>query len=45
VILGQQWVPIVAPDDLDDIPASTAKHGLEFLDDLAVTTYRAVQAL
>ena len=45
VILGQQWVPIVAPDHLDDIPASTAKHRLEFLDDLAVTTHRAVQAL
>ena len=45
VILGPQWVPIVAPDHLDDIPASAAKHRLEFLDDLAVTAHRAVQAL
>ena len=45
VILGPQRVPIVAPDHLDDIPASPAKHRLEFLDDLTVTTHRAVQAL
>src|SRR6185503_18378589 len=45
VILGQQWVPIVTPDHFDDIPAGTAKHRLELLDDLPITTHWTVQAL
>src|SRR5215471_19084184 len=45
MVLGQQRVPIAAPDDLEDIPASAAKHRLELLDNLAIATHRAVQAL
>jgi hypothetical protein len=42
---GQEVVPLAAPDDLDHIPSGTAEHRFEFLDDLAVTAHRAVEAL
>ncbi|ETJ03975.1 MAG: Arginase/agmatinase/formimionoglutamate hydrolase, arginase family [Actinomyces urogenitalis DORA_12] len=45
LVRGQQLVPATAPDDLDDVPACALKEGLQLLDDLAVTTHRAVQAL
>src|SRR5262245_48768890 len=45
MVFGQQWVPIAAPDHLDDVPTGAAEHRLEFLDNLAVATYRAIQAL
>src|SRR4051812_40487752 len=41
----EQRVPAPAPDDLDDVPARAAEHGLELLDDLAVAADRAVEAL
>src|SRR5207302_707079 len=44
-VLGQQRVPVAAPDDLDHVPACTAEERLELLDDLAVAAHRAVQAL
>lgn len=46
VLVGmQQRIPLTAPDDLDDIPACAAEERLQFLDDLAVTANRAVEAL
>ena len=44
-VLGQQGIPVTAPDHLDDIPAGTAEHAFEFLNDLAVAAHRAIQAL
>ena len=45
LVLGKKRIPFVAPDHLDHIPAGTAKHSLEFLNDLAVASHRAVQPL
>ena len=45
LVLGQQRVPETAPDDLVDVPLGAAEHAFEFLNDLAVTAYRTVQAL
>ena len=44
-VLGQQRIPAVAPQHLDDIPAGTEEGRLELLNDLAVTTHRAVETL
>ena len=44
-VLGEQVVPVAAPDHLDDVPAGAAEVRLEFLDDLAVAAHRAVEAL
>ena len=44
-VLGQQRVPVPAPDDLDHVPARAAEERLELLDDLAVAADRAVQPL
>ena len=44
-VLGQQGVPLAAPDHLDDVPAGAAEVGLELLDHLAVAPDRPVQAL
>ena len=44
-VARQQVVPLAGPDDLDDVPASAAERRLELLDDLAVATHRAVEAL
>src|SRR5207245_8431497 len=44
-ILGEQRVPVAAPDNLDDVPAGAAEGGLEFLDYLAIAADRAVEAL
>ena len=41
----QQHVPLAAPDHFDDVPARASEEGLEFLDDLAVTAHRSVEAL
>ena len=45
LVLGQQRVPVVAPDDLDDIPAGAAEGAFQLLDDLAVAAHRAVEPL
>ncbi|KAF1042977.1 MAG: hypothetical protein GAK34_02735 [Delftia tsuruhatensis] len=45
LVLGQQLVPALAPQQLDDVPAGAAELALEFLDDLAVAAHRTVQAL
>ena len=45
LILGQQRVPIRAPDDFDDVPACSAERRFKLLDNLAIATYRTVKAL
>ena len=45
LVACQQRIPAGAPDQLDDVPASTTELAFEFLDDLAVAAHRAVQAL
>ena len=44
-VFCQQRIPARTPDDLENIPAGTAKCCLEFLDNFAVAAYRSVQAL
>ena len=44
-VLGQQRVPEAAPDHLVDVPLGATEHAFEFLNDLAVTAHRAVEAL
>ncbi len=41
----EKRVPVIAPDDLDDIPSGSAEGGLQFLDNFAVTPHGPVQAL
>ncbi len=45
VVTVQQRVPVIAPDDLDHIPAGAAEQRLQLLDDLAVAANRAIQSL
>src|SRR5215469_9363269 len=44
-VILNQTVPVRAPDDFNDVPPGTAEDRLEFLNDLAVATYRAVEPL
>jgi len=44
-VLGEQRVPVAAPDELEHVPAGATELALQFLDDLAVATHRAVEAL
>ena len=44
-IVADQAVPVAAPDHLDDIPSGAAENGFQFLNDLAIAAYRAVQPL
>ncbi len=44
-VLGEQRVPVPAPDHLDDVPARAPEDRLEFLDDLAVAADRPVEPL
>ena len=41
----EDGIPLAAPENLDDVPASAAEGGFEFLNDLAVAANRAVEAL
>ena len=45
VVLGQERIPVAAPDHLDHVPAGAAEARFELLDDLAVAAHRAVEAL
>ena len=36
VVLFEQAVPVVTPDDLDHVPAGPAEGGFEFLDDFPI---------
>ena len=42
LVFGYKRVPIAAPDDLQDIPASTSKGCLKLLNDFSITPNRAV---
>ena len=44
-VLGQQRVPVGAPDHLDDVPAGAAERAFQLLNDLAVAAHRAVEPL
>ena len=44
-VAREQIVPLASPNHLDHIPARPAEDGLELLDDLAVSAYRAVEPL
>src|SRR6185312_1257941 len=44
-IAREEFVPLVAPDDLDDVPTSAAEVAFEFLNDFSVAAHRAVEAL
>ena len=41
----ENGIPLRAPQNFDHVPARAAKFGFEFLNDLPVAAYRAVQAL
>ncbi len=45
VVLGEQGVPLTAPDHLDHVPAGAGEDRLQLLDDLAVAAHRAVEPL
>ena len=45
LVFGQQPIPVIAPNDLDHVPAGTTEVGFEFLDNFAITTHRTVEAL
>ena len=44
-ILGEQRIPLAAPEHLDDVPAGAAERRFELLDDLAVAADRTVEPL
>ena len=44
-ILGEQRIPLAAPEHLDHVPAGAAERRFELLDDLAVAADRAVEPL
>ena len=44
-VARQKRVPAAAPQQFDHVPTGTAELAFEFLNDLAVATHRAVQAL
>lgn len=44
-VFTQQLIPTAAPDNLDNVPASTTEDAFQFVNDFAVTGDRAVQTL
>ena len=45
VIVGEERIPVAAPQDLDHVPPGAAEARFELLDDLAVAAHRAVEPL
>ncbi len=45
MVLGEQRIPVAAPDDLDDVPAGAVEGGIELLDDFAVAAHGSVEPL
>src|SRR5207237_868254 len=45
LICGQQFVPIRAPDDFDNVPARSLESRFEFLDDFAIAAHRTIEPL
>ena len=44
-VFTQQLIPTTAPDNLDNVPACTREDAFQFVDDFAVTRYRAIKTL
>ena len=44
-ILREELIPFPSPYDLEDIPSCASEERFEFLDDLAVSTDRAIESL
>ena len=44
-VAREKGIPLAAPENLDDVPASAAERGFEFLNDLAVAANGTVEAL
>jgi len=44
-VFREQRIPARTPDHFDDVPAGTTEVRFEFLDDLAIAAYRAVESL
>src|SRR5690606_6746757 len=44
-VASQQRIPVTAPNQLNDIPATATEITLQFLDDFAITTNRAIKTL
>ena len=42
IIHRKQGIPFASPDDLDDIPASSAEEALQFLNDFSVAANRTI---
>ena len=45
IIFGEKLIPLAAPDDFDDVPASSTECRFELLDDLRVASNRTVEPL
>ena len=46
VFIGvKQWIPVATPNDFNYVPACPTKYTFQLLNDLAVTTHRAIQSL
>src|SRR6266851_1034010 len=41
----EDGIPLASPQNFDDVPASAAERGFEFLNDLSITAHGAVEAL
>src|SRR6202789_1379841 len=41
----EHFIPIAAPDDLDDIPACATEKAFQFLDDFSIPANRPVEPL
>jgi len=44
-ILIEEGIPVLAPQDLDHVPADAAEDRFQLLDDVAIAAYRSVEAL
>ncbi len=45
IVLGEQRVPVRAPDYFNDVPTGAAKQRFEFLNYFAIAAHRSVEAL
>ena len=45
LVLGQDRVPVAAPDDFDHVPTRSTEGGLQLLDDLAIATDGTIETL
>ncbi len=44
-ILGEELIPFTAPNDLENVPPSATEERFELLDDLSISTDRAIESL